>query len=108
MPLAKDQNMIQALASKRPDQAFNIWILPRRPRSNGAIANPHPSHSVGKGLSVCAIIGADQIAWGRPPRKCLDDLQKPATPPSDAGSQRTTPAVVDPGLRPERQTNTRI
>ena len=76
MPLAKDQNMIQALASKRPDQAFNIWVLPRRPRSNGAIANPHPSHSVGKGLSVCAIIVADQIAWCRLPRKCLDDLPR--------------------------------
>jgi hypothetical protein len=30
MPLAEDQDMIQALASKRPDQAFNVWVLPRQ------------------------------------------------------------------------------
>jgi hypothetical protein len=30
MELAKDQNMIQALASKRPDQPLRIRILPRR------------------------------------------------------------------------------
>ena len=32
MLLAEDQNMIQALASKRSDQTFSVWILPRRPR----------------------------------------------------------------------------
>ena len=32
MLFAKDQHMIQALAAKRPDQAFNIWVLPWRPR----------------------------------------------------------------------------
>jgi hypothetical protein len=29
MPFAEDQDMIQALAAKRPDQAFNIWVLHR-------------------------------------------------------------------------------
>jgi hypothetical protein len=32
MPLADDQNMIQALTPKRSDQAFSVWVLPRRPR----------------------------------------------------------------------------
>jgi hypothetical protein len=32
MPLAKDQDVIQALPPERPDRAFNIWILPGRPR----------------------------------------------------------------------------
>jgi hypothetical protein len=32
MPFAKDRNMIQAVASERPYQAFNIWVLPGRPR----------------------------------------------------------------------------
>jgi hypothetical protein len=27
MPLADDQNMIQALTPKRSDQAFSIWVL---------------------------------------------------------------------------------
>ena len=31
MLFTKDQHMIQALAAKRPDQAFNIWVLPGRP-----------------------------------------------------------------------------
>ena len=29
IPFAEDQHMIEALASKRPDQTLNIWILPR-------------------------------------------------------------------------------
>jgi hypothetical protein len=29
MPLAEDQDMIQALAPKRSDQTFSVWILPR-------------------------------------------------------------------------------
>ena len=32
MPFAEDQDMIQAVAPKRPDQAFNIGVLPGRPR----------------------------------------------------------------------------
>jgi hypothetical protein len=28
MPFAEDQDMIEALASKRPDQAFNVRVLP--------------------------------------------------------------------------------
>ena len=27
MPFAENQHMIQALAAKRPDQTFNIWVL---------------------------------------------------------------------------------
>jgi gamma-glutamylcysteine synthetase len=27
MPLADDQNMIQALTPKRSDQAFSVWVL---------------------------------------------------------------------------------
>jgi len=41
MPLAEDQNMIQALAPKRSDQPFSIWILPGRPRRCWLVANPH-------------------------------------------------------------------
>ena len=74
MLFTKDQHMIQALAAKRPDQAFNIWVLPGRPRCDRAVANPHPSHPVRESLSVSTIIVADQIARRRIPRKCLGDL----------------------------------
>jgi hypothetical protein len=30
MLFTEDQDMIQALATERPDQAFNIWVLPGR------------------------------------------------------------------------------
>jgi hypothetical protein len=32
MPLAEDQDMIQTVAPKRPDEPFRVRILPRRPR----------------------------------------------------------------------------
>jgi len=32
MLFTEDQNMIEALAAERSDQAFNIWVLPGRPR----------------------------------------------------------------------------
>src|SRR5262245_22464207 len=74
MPFTDDQDMIQALAAKRPDQALNIWVLPRRARCDRAVANPHPSHPVGEGLSVSTIIVADQITRCRIPWECFDDL----------------------------------
>src|SRR4029450_1849941 len=73
-PFAEDQNMIQALAAKRPDQAFHIWVLPGRPGCDRAVANPHPSHAVGEGLPVSTIIVADQIARCRIPWECFPDL----------------------------------
>ena len=74
MLFTEDQDMIQALATERPDQAFNIWILPGRARCDRAVANPHPSHPVCEGLPVRTVIVADQIAWCRIPREYLDDL----------------------------------
>jgi len=74
MLFIEDQDMIQAFAAKRPDQTFNIWVLPGRARCDQAVAYPHPSHPVREGLSVSTIIVADQIARRRIPRECLDDL----------------------------------
>ena len=74
MLFTKDQHMIQALAAKRPDQAFNIWVF--GPGDRGAIGRsliPDPSHPVRESLSVSTIIVADQIARRRIPRKCLGD-----------------------------------
>ena len=74
MPFAEDQDMIQAVASKRPNQAFNIWVLPGRSRCGRAVANPHRSDAVREGSSVCTIIVADQIARRCVPRECFHDL----------------------------------
>jgi len=32
MPLTEDENVIQTVAPKRSNEAFNVWILPRRSR----------------------------------------------------------------------------
>src|SRR5262249_19428512 len=74
MLFTENQDMIQALAAKRADQAFNIWVLPGRARYDRAVAYPHSSHPVREGLSVSAIIVADQIARRCIPGKCLGDL----------------------------------
>ena len=74
MLFTEDQHMIQALAAKRPDQAFNIWILPGRARCDRAVAYPHSSHPLRDGLSVSTVIVADQIARCGIPRECLGDL----------------------------------
>ena len=42
MLFTEDQDMIQALATERPDQTFNIWVLPGRARCDRAVANPVP------------------------------------------------------------------
>ena len=36
MPFAEDQNMIQAIAPERPNQALNIWVLPIRLHARAA------------------------------------------------------------------------
>ena len=76
MAFPKDQYMIQAFAPNRSDQAFNVRVLPRRSGCDGAVSNLHRSHPLGKGLSVCTIIVADQIAWCPVPGKCFDDLPR--------------------------------
>src|SRR6266480_4964669 len=74
MPLADDQNMIQALTPKRSDQPFSVWVLPRRPRGYGSVTNAHRSNSTLEGLAIGTIIVAHQIDGCRVPRECLYDL----------------------------------
>src|SRR5258708_32876599 len=74
MPLADDQNMIPALTPTRSDQAFSVWVLPRRPRRYGSVTNPHRSNSALKGLPVGTIIVAHELGGRRVPRECLCHL----------------------------------
>src|SRR5262245_7512979 len=71
MLFTQDQDMIQALAAKRPDQALNIWVLPGRARCNRTIAYTQPSHPVSEDLSVSTVIVTDQIARCRIPWECF-------------------------------------
>jgi hypothetical protein len=58
---AKNQNVIQAVAPKRSDQAFSIWILPRRPRGYWSVTDTLCSNPAPEGLPVSSIIVAHQI-----------------------------------------------
>jgi DNA-binding transcriptional ArsR family regulator len=61
MPFAKDQDMIQTLASKRPDQTLNIGVLPGRSRCDRAVAYLHRSDSVRECLSISGIAAANLV-----------------------------------------------
>jgi hypothetical protein len=41
MQCAENENMIQAVAPKRSDQAFSIWVLPRRSRGYWSVTDTH-------------------------------------------------------------------
>jgi hypothetical protein len=41
MPFAKDQHMIQAFPAERPDEPFDIWVLPRLSRCCRVVPNSH-------------------------------------------------------------------
>jgi hypothetical protein len=61
MPLAEDQDVIQAVAAERSDQALHIWILPGRSRRDRPVANTHGADPILEDLSVGTIIAAHQI-----------------------------------------------
>jgi hypothetical protein len=74
VPFPKNQDVIQAFAPEGPDQALNIWVLPRRSWRDRVVPDSHRSNSTGKGRPVGAIIVAYQIGWCRLPRECLYNL----------------------------------
>ena len=52
VPLAEDENVIQALASDRTDQALHERVLPGAVRRGENFLDPHALHSVPKLLAV--------------------------------------------------------
>ena len=74
MPFIKDQDVIQAVAPERPDQPFNIWVLPGRPWRDRAVPNPHRPDSICECPPIGAVIVTHQIGRRRAPRERLHDL----------------------------------
>jgi hypothetical protein len=74
MLFAQDNDVVDALASDRPDQSFGEAVLPRRARGDGLVTDAHGSESVPDGSAVDLIPIADQVARGLIPRECLRDL----------------------------------
>src|SRR5262245_36990178 len=74
MLLAKDNHMIQTLASDRADEPLHIWSLPRTVRRSDYFLNLYPFHPASKLRSVDRISIPEQISRRGVIGKCFDDL----------------------------------
>src|SRR5208337_3015036 len=73
--IERDQ-MISALAPDRPDQAFNISVLPGRAKRGGPVPDAHRSHPSLERAAKCSVIVTDEVFGRRLPRKCFGDLAR--------------------------------
>lgn len=74
MPIAENDNMIQALAPDRTDEALGERILPRAVRRCEYFVDPHPLHTVPKMLAVELVTVAPEIGRRGVVREGVDDL----------------------------------
>ena len=98
MRLAEDNDLIQALAAQRTDQAFRYSILPWRSRCNRPVADTHCLNPRGKDTPISSIIVAYQIRRRRRPRKRLGDLSGQPLGrgmPRNLKPQQPSPAVSE-------------
>ena len=63
MTLAKDYDVVEALAPDRADEPFNIAVLPGRAGCDGPVADSHDAESLTDDVSIDAIMIAEQVAW---------------------------------------------
>ena len=63
--------MISALAPDRPDQAFNISVLPGRAERGGPVPDTHRSHASLERDAKCSVIVANEIFRCRCPTETL-------------------------------------
>src|SRR5476649_2341417 len=68
--------MISALAPDRPDQAFNISVLPGRAERRGSVPDAHRSDASFECAAKCSVIVANKIFRHRIPRERLGDLAR--------------------------------
>jgi hypothetical protein len=76
MLLVGHNQMISALAPDRPDQAFNMSVLPGRAERGGPIPNAHRSDASFECTTECFVIVANEIFRCRVLRKRLRDLAR--------------------------------
>src|SRR6476660_4996781 len=72
--LAKDDHMIEALASDRADPSFGIAVLPRRSRRCRSVANAHRANAARKCLAVDTVAITNEVVRHRFPPAGLADL----------------------------------
>jgi hypothetical protein len=61
MALANDDDVIKTFPSDRADQPLRISVLPRRPRRDRSVANPHGPDAPDEGSAIRA--AAVGVAW---------------------------------------------
>src|SRR5258708_11265110 len=61
--------MIEAFAPNRADEALDVAVLPRRVRRGGMIADTHRSNAMGIGWTECSVTVSKQVTRRFVPRK---------------------------------------
>jgi hypothetical protein len=74
MALPQHEDMVEALASDRSDQPFNMTVLPRRARRYRPIANAHGSQPACDGCTIRRVTVSNEIARRFLPWKGFGDL----------------------------------
>jgi len=72
--LAEDDDVVEAVASERADDTFDVRGLPGAPRCDLHLPDAHASDTVVKGLPVDSVAIAEQVPRRGVPRECLGDL----------------------------------
>ena len=81
MGLVEDDDVIEALAAQGADEAFDIGILPRRPRRRLDFADPQGLDSAGERDPVDRIAVAQEVSWGGLPGGRPPSVAGPSTGP---------------------------
>ena len=66
--------MVEALASDRSDQPFNMTVLPRRAWRDRPVPDTHGSQPACNRDAIGRVTVADEVAWRLVPRECFGDL----------------------------------
>jgi hypothetical protein len=74
MPLAEDNDMIEAITSDRADEPLRISILPRRAWRDRPIPDAHGPHALNEPGAVDAIPITDDVSRRISPAKRLSEL----------------------------------
>jgi hypothetical protein len=76
MRLAEYDRMIKALSPDRPNDSFDVSILPRRPRRHWMIADSHGVKSSLEHEAITGVTVTDKMSRGLIPRERLTDLPR--------------------------------
>ena len=74
VPFPEHHDMVEAFASDRSNQPFNITVLPRRTWRDRPVANTHGSQPACDRSTIGSVTVSNKVAWRFVPRECFGDL----------------------------------